>query len=63
LNTLVDFVRELQLGVWVAGARVGADREDLLALLIQDLLAPWRAVVLLHPLYECPYLPFAAGVR
>src|SRR3712207_1610770 len=50
LDALVDFVRKLQLGVRIARIRVvgiGTDREVLLALELQDLLAPRRAVTLI----------------
>jgi hypothetical protein len=66
LNCLVDFVGELQLRVRVASVRVvgvGADREVLLALVLQDPLAPWRAVaLLLYLLYQRPYLAFVGVV-
>src|SRR5215217_7988951 len=43
-------------GLQALGVR--ADREVLLTLVLQDLLAPWRAAALLfYLLYEYPYLP------
>src|SRR5215211_8724892 len=65
LDALVDLVREPQFVVDVACVRVvgvRADREVLLALVLEELLAPRRAVALfLYLLYQCPYLPFSAS--